>query len=365
MCLIFQLETLSREDQNILRTASIIGRKFTLETLYGVLPPKMRTQMFCSINSMVENHWIAESVSSSSPSTPSSSSSFSSSSRSSCPYPIQSSPSPPTSTSTSTLSHLGQIEVATMEYSFVHPLFYQTLYELTPASDKARLHYSVAKFLEESYGDNPIYYARLGFHYGVAKDCRSKALEYYSKAANYSLSDNILSFDQSLTFLNKAKNYADTAMDYGSILGILTAGVEELYLKKKILLECKELSSSAKTFLSWDTFRSQTSLLRLRKNRINIAPTIRKNHSLKKSHDFTIENINILLDLFYDMEDKINLSYDGMVLLNCVGIIYSWQMLYLKKWKTFSFHDSQSPKLESFLTKNSTRSLSLSQGKIK
>ena len=322
----------------------------------------MRTQMFFSINSLVENHWIAESLTFGSPST---TSSFSSSSSSSRPYPFQSSTSlsPPTSSLSS--SCRSQNEVETVEYSFVHPLFYQTLYELTPASDKARLHYSVAKYIEESYGGNPTYYARLGLHYGVAKDCRSKALEYYSKAANHSLSDNIVSFDQSLNFLNKAKNYADTAMDYGTILGILTTGVQELYSRRKILIECKEPFSSAKTFLSWDTFRSQTYLLRIRKNRINIAPPTGRNNSSKKNHNFTIENINILLDLFYDMEDKINLSYDGMVLLNCVGIIYAWQMSYLKKWKTFSFEDSNSPQLESFLTKNSTRSLSLSQGKIK
>ena len=334
-------ETLSREDQNILRTASIIGRKFTREILYGILPPKMRTQMFCSIISMINSHWIVESVY-----------------KSSSSISLSSSSSP-----LSYRTHNGEFE--SIEYSFAHPLFYQTLYDLTPASDKARLHYSVAKHIEESYEGNPIHYARLGRHYGVAKDCRSKALEYYAKAAIYSLSDHVSSHEQCLEFLNKAKNYADTAMDYGSILGIIVTGKENLNLLQKIFVQTIEETTSVKSITSWDSLRNQQNLFRFKKNRIDISPLRGKDNLTNKiNSNLKIENVDYLLDLFHDVEDEINLLYDEMVTINCVGIVYPWQTSYLKKWKTYSSDDEKILMREEFLSENSTRSLNLSNEKI-
>ena len=63
----------------------------------------MRTHVFSSLQSLIKNQWIVE-----------------------------------------TKSQLA-------EYRFVHPLLYQTLYDLTPASDKGRLHYSIASYIEDAY----------------------------------------------------------------------------------------------------------------------------------------------------------------------------------------------------------------------
>lgn len=151
------LETLSREDQNILRTASIIGRNFSSEILYGILSPKLRTQMFDSVLSLVKSQWIIE---------------------------IEASRG-----------------VSSTEYSFVHPLFYHTLYNLTPAGDKAVLHSAVACYLEAAHRRSPLYYAQLGRHFGLARDCRPKALEYFVRASVYCLSSGMVNYDEGLELL--------------------------------------------------------------------------------------------------------------------------------------------------------------------
>jgi hypothetical protein len=104
----------------------------------------MRTQMFDSVLSLVKTRWIVE-------------------------------------------THATKGTDATVEYSFVHPLFYQTIYDLTPAGDKATLHYAVACYLEDAHQRSPSHYAQLGRHFGLAKDSRPKALEYSVRAAVYSL----------------------------------------------------------------------------------------------------------------------------------------------------------------------------------
>lgn len=124
--IVCRFEKLSSEDQNVLRTASIIGHDFSRETLYGILSPKMRTQMFNSIVSLVKNQWITDSKM-----------------NSSC------------------------------EYSFVHPLLYQTLYDLTPASDKARLHYAVASYIEDANEGDPAHFSQLGHQYRLVYTDRS------------------------------------------------------------------------------------------------------------------------------------------------------------------------------------------------
>ena len=293
--IVCRLEILSREDQNILRTASIIGRVFSKEILYGILSPKMRTQMFSSIASLIKNMWIVEFESPQ--------------------YPRN---------------------YDAIEYTFVHPLFYQTLYDLTPAGDKARLHYAVANYIEEAFEGNPKHYVQLGRHYGVAKDCRPKALEYFCRASVYYLSLGLNYFERALQLLLKAKIFADSAMDYGSILGIITDAIEQLNDLRNCFLSAAEDATQRST-ASWDNFRKQQNKLKLKMklNRIEIAPlvslTVVKNRSLR--HDNDINNIDKLLGLYLKIDRDINLSYLNMVEINCVGVISSWQLSYLKKWK--------------------------------
>ena len=182
-------EKLCREDQNILRTASIIGDVFNTAVLYSVLPPKLRSHMLMSINSLVEDQWITE------------------------------------------------IPTDPGKYIFAHPLFYQTLYDVTPAGERARLHYSIASCLEENHEGNPLFYAQLGLQYGLAKDYRSKATEYFIRAAVYNMSNGPLYYDEGLEQIIQAKIFADTAEDCGTMLGVILCHRNKLMDTRRKLLE--------------------------------------------------------------------------------------------------------------------------------
>ena len=244
----------------------------------------MRTQMFSSILSLVKSQWIVE-----------------------------------------TDNSVSRNDVDGVDYSFVHPLFYRTLYDLTPAGDKARLHYAVASYIEQSYEGKPSHYAQLGRHFGVAKDCRPKALEYYVRAAVTSLLNGPLFYDQVLELLMKAKEYSDSAMDYASILGILIDGNQRLTDSRKNLLQWIQEDASEKQS-SWKAYR----MFNRRSNRVRSAPacpmpTIRLAAKLEIVDKFVL--------VFSEMEETVNASYLRMVDLNRVGVVSDWQRPYLKVWK--------------------------------
>ena len=124
------------------------------------------------------------------------------------------------------------------KYIFAHPLFYQTLYDVTPAGERARLHYSIASCLEESHEGDPLFYAQLGLQYGLAKDYRSKATEYFIRAAVYNMSNGPLYYDEGLEQIIQAKIFADTAEDCGTMLGIILCHRNKLMdTRRKLLLE--------------------------------------------------------------------------------------------------------------------------------
>lgn len=266
------LETLSREDQNILRTASIIGRRFSQETLYGILSPKMRTQMFDSVLSLVKTRWIVETLAKKS-------------------------------------------SDATVEYSFVHPLFYQTIYDLTPAGDKAILHYAVACYLEDAHQRSPSHYAQLGRHFGLAKDSRPKALEYFVRAAVYSLSNGPSFYEEGLELLSNAGQFADSAMDFGSILGVVADRYQRLLAYKK-RREGMTLRSSSSTPNHFRSIKVQSS------------PPLRS--SLDGLQPEYVEHF---LQKFADIEKSLNRLYQDMVEVNCVGVVTDWQRPHLTRWK--------------------------------
>lgn len=267
-------ETLSREDQSILRAASIIGRRFSQETLYGILSPKMRTQMFDSVLSLVTTRWIVE-------------------------------------------IHTTKSTDSAVEYSFVHPLFYQTIYDLTPAGDKATLHYAVACYLEDAHLRSPSHYAQLGRHFGLAKNSRPKALEYFVRAAVYSLSNGPSLYEEGLELLNEAVQYADSAMDFGTILGVVTDRNQRLLASKK-RREGTPLRSSSSTPHHFRSIKVQTS------------------PPLRSSLDgLQAANVEHFLLKFGDIEKRLNGLYQEMVEMNCVGVVTDWQRPHLTRWKDY------------------------------
>jgi hypothetical protein len=284
--IVCRFEKLSSEDQNVLRHASIIGPEFSRDVLYGILSPRLRTKMFNSLISLVKNQWV-------------------------------------TDVNIDSLS----------EYSFVHPLLYQTLYDLTPASDKARLHYAVAMFIEESYEGNATHFQQLGYHYGLsATDCGSKALEYYVRAAVYSMSNGPLYYDESLYLLTKALEFTESAMDYGAILGIVMDRKAKLSNKKKELIEEEKRALTPQV--------NRTPTKRYFINFSNAVVPVQTSHETEVEDDSGFKNCNLtikgtdtFLDLFEKMEDELENHYKRVVLENKVGTTQIWQIPHLIRRK--------------------------------
>lgn len=282
--IVCRFEKLSSEDQNVIRTASIIGSEFSRDVLYGILSPRLRTQMFNSLYSLVKNQWITDSIKNS-------------------------------------LS----------EYSFVHPLLYQTLYDLTPAGDKARLHFAVAIYIEESYEGNADHFEQLGHHYGLAKDCGSKALEYYVRAAVHNMSNGPLFYDQGLDLLSKAMAFTESAMDYGAILGIVMDRKDKLMNSRKELMEDEQ-----KALLP------QLIKIPTRRYFLNLKTVVPLNtvwesgddeDSGYKKGNLTIKGTDGFLESFQDMEDILEIHYKRVVEENKVGTTQPWQIPHLTKRK--------------------------------
>ena len=60
----------------------------------------------------------------------------------------------------------------------------------------------------------------LGHHYGMSQDSRPKALEYFVRAALHCADSGLEFYDEMLDLVGQAGLYADSAFDYGAILGI-------------------------------------------------------------------------------------------------------------------------------------------------
>ena len=288
-------ETISREDQNILRTASIIGCNFSQVILYGILSPKMRTQMFSSLQSLVRSQWLLEKVS--------------------------------------------LIAGDSTDYSFVHPFFYRALYDLTPAGDKAILHYAVATFIEEAHYHSPVHFAQLGRHFGLAKDCRPKALEYYVRAASHSFNFGPLACDEGLGLLSQARMYADSALDYGTLLGLVIYRTQRLKSAMEILAlrpPHNPLHSSTIPSSNWSFLNIRTSS---RSNRVASLPVTTK----LTEQEVEAASADRFLLLLAKMEVDLERLYGEMVRRNCVGVVSEWQRPYLVRWKAATELDISAP----------------------
>ena len=56
----------------------------------------------------------------------------------------------------------------------------------------------------------------------MSQDCRPKALEYFVRAALHCADSGIEFYDEMLDLVGQAGLYADSALDYGAILGMIT-----------------------------------------------------------------------------------------------------------------------------------------------
>lgn len=221
------------------------------------------------------------------------------------------------------------------DFSFVHPFFYQTLYDLTPAGDKAILHYAVASFIEESHYHSPAHYAQLGRHFGLAKDCRPKALEYFVRAASFSFNASPAGYEDGLSLLSQARIFADSALDYGTLLGLVIYRTQRLSSARKILAtkppRIPPHSSSPPTHWSiWSPSRG---------SKVASFPATRQ----LAVQDSETASADRFLQLLAVMEEDLERLYGEMVLRNCVGVVMEWQRPYLVRWKTATELDHSAP----------------------
>ena len=225
------------------------------------------------------------------------------------------------------------------DYSFAHPFFYRALYDLTPAGDKAILHYAVASFIEEAHYHSPVHFAQLGRHFGLAKDCRPKALEYYVRAASHSFNFSPVACDEGLGLLSQAKIYADSALDYGTLLGLVIYRTQRLTSARDILVMKPPhipLHSSAKPSSNWNFLNVRTSS---RSSRVASLPVTTK----VTEEELEAASADRFLFLLGEMEEDLKRLYGEMVRRNCVGVVAEWQRPYLVRWKAARELDLSAP----------------------
>lgn len=94
-------------------------------------------------------------------------------------------------------------QVNEKEFSFENDLFRQAAYDMQLGKELKELHVAAAKNIHELYGDNPVYYADMAYHYKMASDQRAR--DYYQMAAAFTR-DNYKNY-KALEFYNELLNY--------------------------------------------------------------------------------------------------------------------------------------------------------------
>ncbi|RYH30580.1 hypothetical protein EON65_04680 [archaeon] len=130
-----RLERLSSDCQIILRTASILGYKFSRHVLYGVLRRKLRNKMTVALQELVQKKWLSKIAN--------------------------------TSAVSSEDKEFLSVSSEVSDFKFNHVLFQSTLYQLTPASERKEIHKKATACLLDVYGDTYRIYLDLVDHYAT------------------------------------------------------------------------------------------------------------------------------------------------------------------------------------------------------
>ena len=294
MFVICRYEKLSRKDQHILRTASIIGQKFSKDVLYGILSPKMRAHMVSSISSLVTSQWLTD----------------------------------------------GLLDSAS-EYGFTHPLLYQTLYDLIPAGDKAHMHYEVATYIEEMHEGDPVHFSQLGLQYSLAIDCKPKALEYYVRAAVHCMVKIPCDYDEGLNLFTLAKQFAEGANDYAAILGAVMDRKDVLSIERLQILRDEVVSERARMqpprrrgcLPSW-IFKTKNALVHI----FRISDNEDKDMTFNVG-PLTLRQADYIINLLNTLEGQLNQLHDTVVQQEKAEIFAAWQIPFLARRKALMRRD--------------------------
>lgn len=184
--LVCRLEKLSVDEQKVLRTASIIGYKFSRYVLYGVLSHHLKAHMYDSLRGLLKQNWI---------------------------------------TASNTDPAL---------YHFTHPMMQHTLYDLTPGSDRQRIHHSIAEYVEETNPNDPATYRVLAKHYALCNP--AKAFEFFVRDACAVISQPEGMIDMTLFVrqLSRAVQFCTCTTDTEMLLELLDRANSGYYTRTNI-----------------------------------------------------------------------------------------------------------------------------------
>eukprot|EP01031_Cornospumella_fuschlensis_P031943 gene31943-38621_t len=130
-----RFERLSPDCQIILRTASILGYKFSRHVLYGVLRRKLRNKMTSALQELVQKKWLSKIVSG--------------------------------SVASPEEKEILSVSSEVSDYKFNHVLFHTHIYQLTPATERKETHKKATSCLLDVYGDTHEIYLDLVDHYAT------------------------------------------------------------------------------------------------------------------------------------------------------------------------------------------------------
>lgn len=171
LLIVYRLEKLSSDEQHILRTAAIIGYSFSRYILYGVLSSRLKAYMYDSLKVLLKKNWICASSQEDS------------------------------------------------EYVFNHPVVYNTLYDITPQSDRIAIHRTIADYLENMHSEDPNQYKLLCEQFSYCNE--EKAFEYALKAAEISLSPPELDIQKAIDMLMKGLSFVKDEVDCNTITALI------------------------------------------------------------------------------------------------------------------------------------------------
>eukprot|EP01034_Spumella_vulgaris_P027574 gene27574-34317_t len=190
-----RFECLNTDDQKILRSASIIGFRFSRYVLYGILSKNLKSEMYSSLKSLEKHNWIRLSDNNDS------------------------------------------------EYVFNHSILHDTIYDLTPSSDRQQTHLAIAEYVEEVYTDDPTQFSTLRQHYALCNPL--KALEYSMRTALYLLKDTKkIDFEQILVILKASVLFCKCSADINVLLKV-TQRISAMIIKVQTKIDVLSKFSEA------------------------------------------------------------------------------------------------------------------------
>jgi uncharacterized membrane protein YgcG len=169
--IIVRFEKLQADYQRILKTAAVIGFAFSRHVLFGILPLSLKPSIHLAMKDLVKEHWIIRN------------------------------------------------DASDFQFSFTHPFILETLYTLTPLSDRKFIHKAVAEYYEAVNPDDPRLYGEMSRHFVYCNEL--KALEYAIRTVDYNLTQYDFDIEFNINILFDCVPLCKSMIDVETILRIV------------------------------------------------------------------------------------------------------------------------------------------------